>query len=140
MATRAMTERRLHPLHAVLLASGLPLFLGALLGDWAYSSTTQVQWINFAAWLNAGALVFAGLALLWAAIDFLRRDRVRDRKSALYLLVLLTTFITGFLGALVHGKDGWAAMPAALILSLVTFVLALAAVWLGFSSLRAGER
>jgi hypothetical protein len=29
----------LHPLHAVLLAGMLPLFLGALLSDWAYGST-----------------------------------------------------------------------------------------------------
>src|SRR3546814_9206497 len=51
--------RVIHPVHAVVLASSLPLFFGALLSDWAYSSTYDVQWLNFAAWLNAGALVFA---------------------------------------------------------------------------------
>ncbi|MEA1072958.1 DUF2231 domain-containing protein [Sphingomonas sp. LY160] len=135
----AIHDRRvIHPLHAILLASTLPLFLGALLSDWAYNSSQQIQWLNFAAWLNSGALVFAGAALLWAVIDFFRADVRRDRPAALYLLVLLTTFIVGFIAALVHSKDGWATMPGGLILSLITFVLAVVAVWLGFSTLRSG--
>jgi uncharacterized membrane protein len=97
-----------------------------------------VQWINFAAWLNAGAMVLAGLALAWAVIDFFRSDVGRDRRSALYLLALIATFVVGFITALIHSKDAWATMPAGLILSLITFLLALAAVWLGFSTLRSG--
>lgn len=138
MASMTAPRRVIHPLHAILLASSLPLFLGALFADWAYSSTKEVQWINFAAWLNAGALVFAGVALLWAAIDFLRADVRRDSRSALYLLVLIATFVLGFVAALVHAKDAYATMPAGLILSLLVAVLAIAAVWLGFSTLRAG--
>ncbi|UUR06831.1 DUF2231 domain-containing protein [Sphingomonas glaciei] len=138
MASTTAPRRVIHPVHALFLACSLPLFLGAMLADWAYSSTQSVQWINFAAWLNAGALVFAGAALLWAAIDFLRADVRRDARSALYLLVLITTLVVGFITALVHGKDAWAAMPAGLTLSVITFLLALAAVWLGFSTLRAG--
>ena len=138
MNDRRATRRVIHPVHAVLLASSLPLFLGALLSDWAYSSTYEVQWINFAAWLNAGAMVFAALALLWAIIDFLRADVVRDRRSTLYLLVLLGTVVLGFFTALVHGKDAWATMPEGLILSLLVALLAIASVWLGFSTLRSG--
>ena len=139
MVTATAKRRVLHPAHAVLLASTLPLFLGALLSDWAYSSTYEVQWINFAAWLNAGAMVFAGLALAWAVIDFFRADAGRDSRSALYLLALITTFVVGFITALIHSKDAWATMPAGLILSLITFLLACAAVWLGFSTLRSGD-
>jgi len=120
----------------VLLASILPLLLGALLSDWAYSRSYQVQWINFASWLNAGALVFAGAALLWAVLDFFRADVAKCRGGALYLLVLLSTFVLGFVNALIHAKDAWAAMPAGLILSALVFLLALASVWLGFSGHR----
>ncbi len=136
--THGPTRRIIHPVHAVLLASSLPLFLGALLSDWAYSSTYQVQWLNFASWLIVGALIFAGAALLWAAIDFFRADVARDRARALPILVLLTTFVFAFINALVHAKDGWATMPAGLILSVLVFVLALITTWLGFSTLRAG--
>lgn len=140
MAIATARGRTLHPVHALLLASSFPLFLGALLSDWAYSSTFEVQWINFAAWLNAGALVFAGLALLWAAIDFFRADLSRDRNSVLYVLMLLATFIVGFITALIHSKDAYATMPAGLMMSLITLLLCAAAVWLGFSTLRSGAR
>lgn len=137
MAT-TRTGRTIHPVHAVLLASTLPLFLGAFLSDWAYYNSFVIQWINFAAWLNAGAMVLLGATLLWAAIDFLRRDVARDRRSALYLMAVIVTFTLGFLAALVHSKDAWATMPAGLILSLVVLVLAFVSVWIGFSTLRTG--
>ena len=68
MADQDVTDypRPIHPLHAILLAFPLPLFLGALLSDIAYDATYQVQWTNFASWLIAGALLVGGLALLWA--------------------------------------------------------------------------
>jgi uncharacterized membrane protein len=123
----------------VLLASGLPLFLGALLSDWAYSSTYQVQWINFAAWLVAGALVFVGAALMWALIDALRADAPRGGGKWMYVGLLAATFVVGFVDALIHAKDAGATMPGALILSVIVFLLAVAATWAGFSGSRAGE-
>ena len=134
-----LAVRGIHPVHAVLLASILPLFLGALLSDWAYSSSYQIQWTNFASWLIAGALVFGGLALVWAVIELLRSDAVERRKGLLYVLVLLAAWILGFVNALVHAKDAWAAMPTGFILSVIVFILAFAAVWLGFSTLRRGD-
>ena len=65
-------QRPLHPLHAVLLAGTVPLFLGVLLGDWAYSNSYEIQWKNFASWLLVGGLFFAGFTLLWAIIDVFR--------------------------------------------------------------------
>ena len=127
----------LHPLHAILLAAALPLFIGALFADLAYGASYQVQWTNFASWLIAGGLVFAGLALLWAVID-LFRARHRSRMSLIYTLLLLAIFGFGFANALVHAKDGWAAMPGGLILSLVVLALAVGAVWIGFFQLRVG--
>src|SRR5512138_1402291 len=77
--------RPLHPLHAILLAFPLPLFLGALLGDLAYRASFEVQWINFSAWLIAGALLVGAFALLWALIGLLR-SRVRGSRSVLYVV------------------------------------------------------
>ena len=127
----------LHPVHAVLLAGSLPLFVGTLLSDWAYSSTYEVQWTNFASWLLAGALLLAGFALLWAAIDFFRKDR-RGPRPWVPLLLLLGTFVVGFINALVHSKDAWAPMPEGLILSVIVVILALAAVWSAFAGGRQG--
>lgn len=131
-------RRAIHPVHAVLIAATIPLFFGALLSDWAYSSTYELQWKNFASWLIVGGLVFAVLALLWALIELLRADK-RGGGALVYFLLVLATFVVGVINALVHAKDAWAAMPGGLILSLIGTVLAIAAVWIGFSGLRAGD-
>lgn len=112
----------LNPVHAILLASTLPLFLGAVLSNWAYASTYEIQWTNFASWLVAGALVFTGLALVWALVDLFIR-----RGGWVYAGLVLVTFVSGFITALLLAKDAWAAMPGAFILSIVTLLLALAA-------------
>ncbi|MCW5657666.1 MAG: hypothetical protein KIT60_08180 [Burkholderiaceae bacterium] len=123
-------------MHAVLAFSALPLFLGALLSDWAYAQTYQVQWTNFASWLIAGGLVFAGVALLWAAVDLLRSTVMRHRRGTLYLLLLLASFVVGFVNALIHAKDAWAAMPAGLWLSVVVVLLAAIASAIGLAGMR----
>ena len=122
----------IHALHAVLLAGSLPLFLGALLSDHAYARTYEIQWSNFASWLLIGAMVLATPVMLWAIADFLRA-----RQRPLYLLVVLATWITGFLAELHHARDAWAIMPAAPWLSLAATLLAAIATWLGFATLRA---
>ena len=132
-------ERPLHPFHAILLAGAVPLFLGVLLCDLAYSSTYEIQWKNFSSWLLVGGLVFSGFALLWALIDLVRADR-RAGRPLFYFLLLLAAWILGFVNALVHAKDAWASMPAALVLAVIVAVLVIAATSLGFSTRYEGER
>ena len=71
--------RTIHPLHAVLLAGTVPLFLGTVLSDCACSKSDEVQWLNFSSWLIIGGLAFCGLtfcglALLWAVVN--ERDEI----------------------------------------------------------------
>lgn len=139
-ATAERTYRSgLHPLHGVLLAGTLPLFLGATLSDYAYSTSYHIQWGTFASWLIAGGLVFNGFALLCALIGLFRTDG-RRRLYLVYFFLLLVTWILGFINALVHAKDAWAMMPTGFILSIIVTVLACAATWIGFSSLRVGGK
>ena len=120
-----------HPLHAMLLAFPLALFVGALLSDLAYWSTHHIQWANFAAWLNAGGLLVGAFAVLWALVGLLRTRR--RGRAALYFVLLLAMWVLGFINALVHGRDAWAAMPAGLWLSAIVAILAVAAAWIGYS-------
>lgn len=132
-----MRRTPLQPLQAVLLGGMQVLFVAALLADYAYSQSYEVQWANFAAWLNAGALVFCGLSLLWALIDLLRASR-RGTRGWAFAGLLLATFGTGFIGALLHSRDAWAMMPGGLVASVIAALLALAATWAGFSAVRTG--
>lgn len=125
------------PLHAILLAGTVPLFLGALLSDIAYYNSFQIQWSNFAAWLIAGGLLFAGLALLFALANLIRADRKAGRP-VMYFLLLLITWVLGLINAFEHAKDAWAVMPAGLVLSAIVTVLAVVTAWLGLSNLRSG--
>ncbi|MDH1262091.1 DUF2231 domain-containing protein [Pseudomonas sp. GD03944] len=125
------------PLHAILLAGTVPLFLGALLSDIAYYQTYQIQWSNFASWLIAGGLVFGGLAALFALVNLLRAQP-KTGRPLVYFLLLLVTWVLGLLNAFEHAKDAWAVMPQGLVLSAVVTLLALVASWIGLTSLRAG--
>jgi uncharacterized membrane protein len=125
------------PLHAVLLAGTVPLFLGALLSDIAYYKTYQIQWSNFASWLIAGGLLFCGLALLFALVNLIRAERKAGRP-VVYFLLLLVTWVLGLINAFEHAKDAWAIMPQGLVLSVVVTLLACAAAWVGLTNLRSG--
>ena len=123
--------------HAFLLAAALPLFLGAVLSDWAYWSSYQIQWSNFAAWLLAGGMVFLGIALVCALIEVFRGGRGR---SLLHLGLLLAAFVLGFIASLVQARDAGAVMPGALVLSLVVLLLVAVATCMAFAGLRTGGR
>lgn len=136
---RAGHLQSVHPLHAMLLAFPLPLFLGALLSDFVYWSTYHVQWINFAAWLIAGALLIGAVVVVWSVVELVRSGRARTGRHVVYVLALLVMWVLGFVNALVHGKDAWATMPGGLYLSVIVTLLALVATWIGYSGLRRGE-
>lgn len=120
----------LHPLHGALLAGTVPLFLGGLLSDYAYTSSYHIQWANFASWLIAGGLVFGGFALLCAVISLFRHSR-KSTLAIIYTLLLVVTWVLGFINSLVHAKDAWASMPSGLILSVIVLLLACASTWIG---------
>jgi|SRR5690606_34040713 len=125
----------IHPLHAVILAGTVPLFLGALLCDIAYGRTYEIQWSNFASWLNVGGMILTTIALLFAIVDVARAHR-RARGIGAYVLLVLATWIVGFLAALWHARDAWAMMPTGLVLSAIATVLAVVATWIGFNARR----
>ncbi|TNC50528.1 hypothetical protein FHG66_08535 [Rubellimicrobium rubrum] len=131
--------RPLHPLHSILLAFLFPLFLGALVSDIAYWRTMEIQWANFASWLNAGGLLGGGFALLWAFVNLFGGHARGDRRPVFYFVVVLATWVVGFINALVHAKDAWATMPEALYMSAIAAALALVATWIGFSGFHAKE-
>lgn len=137
--SRTRSVRPLHPLHSILLAFPLPLFLGALISDFAYRSSFEIQWANFSSWLIAGGLLVGGFALLWALINLFRRGPARKGRLVVYFVVLLAMWGLGFVNALVHAKDAWATMPEGLYLSAITALLALVAAWIGYSGFHAGH-
>ena len=85
--------------------------------------------------MTVAGLLLAAPALLWGAVNMLRSRVTRHRRGLIYLLLLLATFALGFVNAVVHAKNGWAAMPTGLILSAMVWLLAVAASAVGLISL-----
>ncbi|MCR5863896.1 DUF2231 domain-containing protein [Aquincola sp. J276] len=137
--TSAAVHRPLHPLHVLLLAGSVPMFLGVLMSDIAYANSDQVQWKNFASWLNAGALLLSGLALLWSVLSMVSAHR-RRRRPVLAGALLLAGWIIGFVNSLVHAKDAGATLPEGLVLAVIVFALVAVASWLSLSFERSGVR
>jgi len=117
-------------LHTILLAGSVPLFLGALASDIAYSQTYQIQWSNFASWLIAGGELFAGLALLCALVNLVRASQ-KSGAVLTYFVLLLVTWVLGLVNAFQHAKDAWAMMPTGLVLSAIVFLLICLTAWVG---------
>lgn len=126
-----------HPFHAFFVAGMVPLLLGTLLCDWVYSASYHIQWSNFASWLIVGAMVFCGIALVFAIVDLVRVGG-RDGRTMLRFLVLAAILVLGVINGLVHGQDAWAIMPEAPILSVILFLLSCMAAWLAFSGRSVG--
>ena len=126
-----------HPLHALLLAGAFPLFLGVLVTDFAYYQTFEIQWKNFASWLIVGALLFGGLALLWAIVETARVGW-RAPGRAIYFVLLALAWVLGLVNAFVHSGDAWASMPQGLVIALIDAVLVTLATGVGFFLLARG--
>lgn len=134
----SMNERystAIHPLHAVMLAGSVSLFLSAAMSDAAYAATYEIQWLNFASWLIVGGLFFSGIALLFAIGDLSRPAR-RAQGVGAYAALLLAAWVLGLFNAFIHARDAWGSMPAGLVLSIIVFVLACTATWFGYATFR----
>lgn len=132
------TRGALHPFNAVFVAGAISPFLGALLSDIAYYRTYEIQWNNFSSWLLAGGLIVGACAFLCAVIE-LFRTRWRAWPALVYALLLLATWVLGFIDALVHARDAWVTMPTGLVLSAIVVVLACAVLWIALAGMRAGN-
>lgn len=122
-------------LHGLALSFPVALFTTGLAADLAYLGTAEVQWTNFASWSIAGALVFGGLVLLWALVDWLRRlRRPGGFRRFAFCLVVAVMWIAGLINAFHHARDGWSSVGATgLLLSVASTLLALVAGWMAFS-------
>lgn len=129
-------RERLNPLRGILMAFPIALFTSALISDITYLKSAQMQWSNFSAWLIVGALVFGGLAGLWAIIDLALSRRTPARRAAvIHLAALALAWIFGLINAFKHSQDAWSSVGAfGLTLSILSTLLVLIAGWFAYSN------
>lgn len=133
---------RSHPIHGILSAFPLALFVSALVTDITYANTAQMQWANFSIWLITGGLAGGVLAAIVGIVDAVaNRNRAgRSRRPWPHTVLTLAMMIVALVNAFVHSRDAWTSVvPTGLILSAITAVLAVASSWLGFTLLSRQE-
>jgi uncharacterized membrane protein len=121
-----------HPLHALLAHAPNVLFTGALITDLVYWKTADILWADFSDWLLAVGALFAGLAAIAGAIDFLFVRRNRSGAGLFHALGSVVVLALAVLNNLVHSRDAYTSVvPGGLILSALTVVVLIVTGWAG---------
>ena len=76
---------------AILLGFIVPFSLAALLSDWRFYTTYEIQWLNMADWMVTGSLIGGGLAFAWYLVHTTIRGLWKDRPHVI-VAVLLAAF------------------------------------------------
>jgi uncharacterized membrane protein len=120
------------------LVLGIPLicFLGALITDVAYFRTFDVNWKTFSDWLLAGGMVVGALAAIVGIVDLTRRRVRANRLIWPYAGTYTVAMILGLFNNFVHSRDAYGAMPAGLVLSVLTVVALTVAAIISLALLR----
>ena len=137
---------RWQPVHGILAAFPLALFVATLVSDIAYARSANIQWANFSVWLIAGGVMMGVLAALFGIVDAVahrrqrrRSEHVRDRTQSpdrVHRILTIVTLVFAIINGFIHSRDGWTAVvPTGLILSAITAVLIVVVSWLGYAAL-----
>jgi len=122
-----------HPIHPVLIPFPIAFLIGTLASDIVYRSTGDDFWALGAYWLLAAAIVMAAFAAVAGLIDFLGEPRILALSTAWYhLLGNVTAVVLSLINFWLRYRDGIAAYPTALWISLAVVVLLLFNGWMGW--------
>jgi len=128
------------PLHPTVLGVPFVCFVAALITDIAYAQTFDVIWKNFSDWLLAGGIIVGALAAIVGLVD-LARPSVRSNWLIWpYAAAYAIAMILGLFDNLVHSRDAYGAMPAGLVLTVLTVLALVIAAFIGVPLMRTAVR
>ena len=111
-------------LHRWLGGFPTAFFTLALITDYTYMRSAELQWQYFSIWLITAALIMGGLAVVAGIVDW-TMGGARGRRGTLWHFGLtVLALIVGLVNAFIHSRDGWVAVvPQGILLSLLTVIL-----------------
>lgn len=124
------------PLHPIVLGLPFTCFLAAMIADIAYVRSYDIVWKNFSDWLLAGGMVLGALGAIVGIVDLLRPTVRANRLLTPYAVAYAVAMLLALVNNFVHSRDAYGAMPAGLILSVLTVLVLTAASALGAILLR----
>jgi uncharacterized membrane protein len=122
------------PVYATLVQFPAVCFIGTLLTDLAYWSTTNPMWETFSIWLLTVGCIVAAFAGIAGLITWFRYRHVRTLPFAgLHVIISIVALVLAIVNAFVHSRDGYTAVvPQGLTLSIIVVALMVLATWLGW--------
>lgn len=124
-----------HPLHPMIVPLPIASFIGALLSDVAYASTSNLFWVEASQWLLGVGILTALLAAVGGLVDYFGDARIRALAPARrHMIGNLTLVALEALNLVVRaGEDSAdAVVPLGLALSVVGVALLLFNGWQGW--------
>jgi len=124
------------PLHPIVLGLPFICFFGGMITDIAYFRSYDIAWKNFSDWLIAGGMVLGALGAVVGIVDLLRPAVRANRLLVPYAIAYAVAMILALINNFIHSRDAYGAMPAGLILSVLTVLVLTGASALGAILLR----
>ena len=123
-----------HPIHPMLVAFPIALFLAALATDIAFAVDGSGGWAEASKWLVGGGIVGALLAALAGFVDFFGNKAIRELRDAwLHMFANLTAVVLELISLLLRLADESVAGSTGLALSVAVALV------LAFSGWKGGE-
>ena len=118
------------PIYLLLFPIPVVLFIAALVADIAYAKSANIMWLNFSEWLIAAGLLFGALAAIVLIVEFIASPSIRTGTFGwTHLLLFFAALVVELFNSFFHTRDGFTAVvPAGMALSIISVLLALAAV------------
>jgi len=122
------------PVYATLVQFPAVCFVGTLLTDLAYWSTTNIIWETFSIWLLTVGCIVAAFAGIAGLLTWVKHRHVRSVPFAgLHAITSIVALILAIVNAFVHSRDGYTAVvPQGLTLSIIVVALMFLATWFGW--------
>ncbi len=124
------------PFHPIVLGLPFVCFFAGMITDIAYFRTYDIGWKNFSDWLIAGGMVLGALGAIVGIVDLVRPAVRANRLLVPYAIAYAVAMVLALLNNFIHSRDAYGAMPAGLILSVLTVLILTGASALGAILLR----
>lgn len=128
MSTRASIKG--HPIHAMLIALPIGMWIFSLVADICFAVTKNASWSSAAFLTMAGGLMGGVAAAIPGLIDFTGIDEPRSKRTAVFHMIL-NLIVMVLYGANIAWRMRAGAGAGPLALSVVAILLLSGSGWLG---------
>ncbi len=121
-----------HPIHPMLVSFPIVLFIGTLVTDIVFVSTSNPMWAIGSRYLLGVGIIMAALAAVAGLTDFLSSERIRHMSDALkHMLANVTAVILEIINFFVRLHSDAAIRGVGIILSVIVVLILLYSGWKG---------